>query len=170
MLTRGLVLSCFALGLWAQSPPSPPSTSSQALVLDDAQKARCAQEARRVTQALGEACQRLDIDAALKDWLDDGTSLAVAAEGYLVEPKALREGLRAFYASLASLRFTTLRDEVRVLAPDLVLQCWCYQVEGTTRSGTPFTVETETATFLLRKRGGAWKIIFFQESAAPAKR
>ena len=170
MLIRIFIFGCCTFSLVAQTSKIPAPSSDQPRSPTDQKTVLIAQEARAVTKALGDACQRLDIDGAVKDWLDDSSTLAVSSEGYFVEPKALREGLRAFYSNLSNMRFTTIRDEVRVLSPDLVLQAWCYKVEGTGKNGSRFAVDTETATFLLRKINGEWKIIFFQESAAPAKR
>jgi hypothetical protein len=146
------------------------SESAQQAPLTDAQSAQIVQEARAVIKDLGDACQRLDVDAALKDALDGPGLLMVPSEGMIMDPRSLREGLRAFYAALSSMRFTTLREGSRVLAPDLVLHVWTYEVEGTSRKGVRWFIDTETASYLLRKIDGAWKFVFFQESHSPMER
>ena len=134
------------------------------------QASRAIQEVKVVTDELAAASQRLDVDAATKDFLIDKDSLVVDSDGEIPDPKEFIEGLRAFYASQSSLRFTTIRDEFRVLAPDLVQHVWCYKVEGTSKKGVRWTIDSETSSSLLRKIGGHWKFIFYHESAAPAKR
>ena len=170
MLIR-ILLACFcSMGLVAMAQNSSNTAAIQSSALTDTQRAQLIQEVRAVTSAMGEASQRLDIDAAMKDWLDSPVSLVVGSDGQIADPKVLRESVRSFYESLASLRFTTIREEFRVLAPDLVLQAWCYKVEGTGKKGSQFVIDTETASLLFRKVDGAWKIVFFQESASPLRR
>lgn len=169
MLSR-IMLACFcSMGLVAIAQNSSDSNTIQSSTLPDTQRAQLIREVKAVTTAMGNASQRLDIDTAMKDWLDSPVSLVIGSDGQIADPQALRESLRTFYGSLASLRFTTIREEFRVLAPDLVLHAWCYKVEGTGKKGSRFVIDTETASLLFRKVNGAWKIVFFQESASPYK-
>ena len=138
--------------------------------LTNAQSAKVIEEASAVTRAMAEASERLDVDAATKDFLLGPETLAVGSDGEIADPRAYREGLRAFYASLSRLHFTTRREEFRVLAPDAVLYLWSYKVEGTSKDGGDWVIDVETVSFLLRKIEGAWKFVYFQESAAPPRR
>ena len=142
----------------------PPAAS-----LSEAQKTEMTEEAKAVTQAMAAAIERLDVDAATKDFLLGPASLVVGSDGEVADPTSYREGVRAFYASLSRLHFTTSREEFRVLAPDLILYVWSYKVEGTSKRGGEWLIDSETASFLLRKVDGAWKFVFFQESAAPPR-
>ncbi len=150
---------CAAFVPLVQAAPAPAATD-----------AGIARDAVAVVHAVGEASQRLDIDAALKDVWGDPRALLVVSEGHPMPVAEFREEMRGFYASMAAMKFTTLGEEVRVLGSDLVLDAWTYRVEGAAKSGGRFVIETETATFLVRRIGGAWKIIFFQEAASPMQR
>ena len=138
--------------------------------LTEVQRTQILREAKAVVRAMGDAAQRLDIDGAAKDFIEGPDLILVGSEGQPVGRQDLREGLGALYASLASMRFTTLREEARVLAPDLVLYVWTYKVEGAQKKGAAWVIDTETASFLLRRIDGARKFVFFQESASPQKR
>ena len=143
---------------------------NQEAPLAEAQKVQIVKEVKAVVQAMANGCQRLDIDVAAKDFQQDKDTLVVSSEGQILEPKLLREGLRAFYASQASMSFTRIQEELRILAPDLVLYAWSYKVDGTSKKGAQWVVDPEAASFLLRKVDGAWKFIFYQESCGPVKR
>jgi SnoaL-like domain len=138
--------------------------------LTDTQRTKVIAEVQAVTTAMKDACERLDADSAFKDFLIGPTMLAVASDGGIVDPDAYRDGMRAFYGSVERLHFATIREEFRVLAPDSVLYVWSYKVEGTSKKSGPWVIDPETASFVLRKLDGAWKFVFFHESAAPLKR
>jgi hypothetical protein len=143
--------------------------AAQAPSLTEEVRARIIEEVRPVVQAMMAASQRLDIDAAIKDCQDTPETLVVGSDGTITDFKSLREELRGFYASQASLRFTPIREVFQVLAPDLVLYAWTYRVDGASRKGRRWVIDPEAASFLLRKVDGAWKFIFFHESSGPAK-
>ena len=151
-----------ALAVTANAAPGAPLT--------DAQRARVIAEVQVVTTAMKDACERRDADAAFRDFLVGPDMLAVASDGEVVDPDAYRDGMRTFYGSVARLHFATIREEFRVLAPDAVLYVWSYKVEGTSTKSGPWVINPETSSFVLRKLDGAWKFIFFHESAAPLER
>ena len=62
-------------------------------VLTQAQTAAVIAEAKVVTTAMAQACERLDSQAATKDFLLGPEVLAVASAGEVVDAKEYREGL-----------------------------------------------------------------------------
>jgi hypothetical protein len=138
--------------------------------LTDAQRTSAIAEVQVVISAMKSACERLDAEAAFKDFLVGPAMLAVASDGGIADPDAYKDDMRAFYGSVARLHFATIREEFRVLAPDAVLYVWSYRVEGTSKNGGPWVIDPETSSFVIRKLDGAWKFVFFHESAAPLKR
>jgi len=143
--------------------------SLRATSLSAAEQAKILAEVKPLMEEMAAACQRLDADAVTKDFKDSPETLAVTGEGLIADPATLREGLKDLYARLSTLKFTPIREEYRVLAPDLVLRVWSYRVDGVSKKRGPWFIEPETATALLRKSDGAWKCIFFQESSRPLK-
>ncbi len=161
-------LRCLILVVAAPwSLAAPPQAAAP---LPEAQRSQIILEVKAAVQAMVDQCQRLDVDAAMKDMPSGPEGLVVSSEGQILSVTELREGLRSFYAQLTKLRLTPIQEAIRPLAPDLALYTWTYKVEGTAKSGTSFVINPEAATFLLRKVGGVWKFIFFQESSGPAQR
>ncbi len=149
----------FAVALMAV-PPEASGADSRAAALG---------EVEAVVRSMVDAAQALDVDAATKDVVDAPDTLVLTSDGSFVDVKTLREGVRAFYASQASLRFTPIRVESRLLGPDLALYAWSYRVDGVSKKGTRWHIESEAASDLLRKVNGAWRFVFFHESSGPAK-
>ncbi len=74
-----------------------------------------------------------------------------------------------YLAGSAKLKYTTLHEEVLVLAPDLAFYTWTGSADVTPKDGPRTRHEQWTARYLCRYSDGAWKIIGGQESSAPGK-
>ena len=163
MKTQILTLLILSLTTAGTVPPL------RAAVPSPTEQERILAEVKPIMQAMDQACQRLDADTATKDFLSAPETIAIPAEGGIVDPGTISAGLKDLYTRLSSLKFTPIRDEYRVLAPDLVLRVWSYRVDGTSKKKGPWLIEPETASYLLRKSDGVWRCIFFQESSRPPK-
>jgi len=74
-----------------------------------------------------------------------------------------------YLAGCAKLKYTTLKEDVLVLAPDLAFYTWTGSTDVTSKDGPRTRHEQWTARYLCRRIDGAWRIIGGQESSAPGK-
>jgi len=121
MITRALAALTLIAAL-AVTAPDP----AQGAPLSATRQAEIITEVKAVTTAMWDAFERLDADAAMKDFPVGPATLVVDSDGSIADPDAFREGLRAFYTSISRMHFATIREEYRVLAPDAVLYVRSY--------------------------------------------
>ena len=94
-------------------------------------------------------------------WVDtDGTAYDFAGT---------RKAWTNYLAGCAKLKYTTIKEDVLVLAPDLAFYTWTGSADVTPKDGPRTRYELWTARNLCRRIDGEWKIIGGQESSLPGK-
>ena len=93
----------------------------------------------------------------------------VDIDGIAYDFAGTRKTWADFLAGCTKLKYTTLGEDVLVLAPDLAFYTWIGSADVTPKNGPHTRHEQWTARYLCRHIDGAWKIIGGQESAAPGE-
>ena len=75
-----------------------------------------------------------------------------------------------YLATCSAFKLTTLNREIRVLDHTTAIIAWAYQVEATLKTGEKDVIDHAGASFVFRKMGGAWKVVYYHESSVPPKR
>jgi predicted alpha/beta superfamily hydrolase/ketosteroid isomerase-like protein len=135
--------------------------------LTEAQQAASRQEVIQTIQGMIAAEERLDADAVWACHADVPGYLWADVDGQLYDFAGTRKAWADYLANCARLKFTTQREEVVVLGPDVAWYLWHGAAEITGKDGAVTRVDPWTARYLCRRIGGAWKIVGGQESSLP---
>ncbi len=122
-------------------------------------------EVSAVAKAFVEACERVDVEAAMKFVADVPDFLYADPDGSIYDRASLRELMTRSFAGASSQKITTLRERFIVLGPDVVLWSWNGGVDVVRKSGPPVRIQPYSASFVLRRIAGRWQIVYQHESA-----
>jgi uncharacterized protein (TIGR02246 family) len=145
--------------------------SSQAFAADltTVQQAAIRQEVLQAMHGMLAAEERLDAAAVWAYHADVPDYLWADIDGQLYDFAGTKKNWADYYAGCAKLKFITKREEVMVLGPDLAFYLWHGSAEVTGKDGAVSRGDPWTARYLLRRIGGAWKMVGGQESSSPAQ-
>jgi len=157
---KNLLLSLFAILLIG-------CTSQAPKILTDTEKEAIKNEVKKEFNAMVEACNKVDIQTALKYYLDSPDFIGLGVDGMLVDFATFKKMNEDFFNSAISVQFPSIKEVFKVLAEDKVLLIWQYKAEAIFKTNEKITFDKVGVTFLFEKIDGTWKIVFYQESALP---
>jgi uncharacterized protein (TIGR02246 family) len=140
---------------------APPSEKKQAIIR---------QEIEQKTLALIQAYEKADVEAVLKFYWDDPSFLIANEKGKVRDSAAYRKAMQADFQNIAAEMIHTRKQELRILSEDTVIVAWQGPCEFKKKDGSLYAYEVFAATFVFKRIGGDWKIIYSHESGPPAKR
>lgn len=143
--------------------------STVAADLSATRQAALRQEVLQAMHGMLAAEERLDAAAVWAYHADVPDYLWADIDGQLYDFAGTKKDWADFYAGCAKLKFTTKREEVMVLGPDLAFYLWHGSADVTGKDGAVSRGDPWTARYLLRRIGGAWKMVGGQESSPPAQ-
>jgi ketosteroid isomerase-like protein/predicted ester cyclase len=139
-------------------------TASTTLATDDS---TIRTQVIQTVQGMIAAEERFDAAAVLAVHADVPGYRWVDTDGTAYDFAGSRKVWTDFFTGCTKLKYTTLHEEVLVLAPDLAFYTWTGSADVTPKDGPRTRHELWTARYLCRRIDGAWKIIGGQESSAP---
>jgi steroid delta-isomerase-like uncharacterized protein len=148
------------LGLAAVSACSAP--------LSEKKQAAIRQEVSQVMQDYIAACERVDCAAAMKFAADVPEFRFADIDGKQYDYAGFNRFSTEFWAGLSAMKITNPRNqEILVLGPDTALVIWHGALDVTQKGGSALRWDDYSVTFLFKRLGGAWKIVFQEESGLP---
>jgi uncharacterized protein (TIGR02246 family) len=141
--------------------------SAFAAPLSQEKQAAIRQEVLQTLHGMLAAEERLDAAAVWAYHADVPDYLWADIDGQLYDFAGTKKDWADYYAGCAKLKFTTKREEVMVLGPDLAFYLWHGSADVTGKDGAVSRGDPWTARYLCRRIGGAWKIVGGQESSLP---
>lgn len=130
-----------------------------------AEQAAVQQDVIRTMQAMLAAEQRLDAAAVWAFHADVPGYLWADVDGKLYDFAGTKRAWADYIAGCGRITFTTKRQEVDVIGPDVVLVLWHGSADVTQKGGAVARTDTWTARYLLRRIGNSWRITGGQGSA-----
>jgi uncharacterized protein (TIGR02246 family) len=127
------------------------------------------QEVLQTMHGMLAAEERLDAAAVWAFHADVPDYLWADIDGQLYDFAGTKKNWADYYAGCVKLKFTTKREEVMVLGPDLAFYLWHGSADVTGKDGAVSRGDPWTARYLLRRIGGTWKMVGGQESSPPAQ-
>jgi uncharacterized protein (TIGR02246 family) len=137
--------------------------------LSEKQQTVIRQEVLQSMHGMLAAEERLDTAAVWAYHADVPDYLWADIDGQLYDFAGTKKNWADYYAGCAKLKFTTKREEVQVLGPDLAFYLWHGSADVTAKDGAVTRGDPWTARYLLRRIGGNWKMVGGQESSSPAQ-
>jgi ketosteroid isomerase-like protein len=125
------------------------------------------QEVAQALQGFIVACDRIDLDGTLGFEADVPEFRYADTDGQLYEYPAFKKLLAETFAGSVAQKVLTQRQEISVFGPDAALVAWHGSVELTQKDGTVVRSDPYNATFLFKRLGGTWRIVYQHESGLP---
>jgi ketosteroid isomerase-like protein len=124
-------------------------------------------EIREVLNLLVQAANKMDLEALMQPYLNSPDFILVNTDGSMVDYQGAKNGTADLFKSLASLKFTGVKDEFRFLSNNVVICAWLSKCEMTLKTGELSKFDRYGVTFVFSKINNQWKIIYSHESALP---
>jgi ketosteroid isomerase-like protein len=113
------------------------------------------------------ACEKADVDALIQAGLDSPDIIAFMTDGTMQDYQGAKNATAELFKSVASAKFTPVKDDFRFLSNNLVLYAWLGKCEMTFKTGEHSKIDSYGITYLFRKSNNQWKVIHSHESASP---
>lgn len=140
-------------------------TPQQSDQLTQQQKDQIKSEVKAVCDSLWAKWTRLDGEATIQYFRDSPEFVAFNADGSRSEFQAFKQMTLDGASSAAAFKLAPARIDFYVLAKDAVIYSWFGKSEFAMKSGDKITYDPDAGTFVFKKVGGQWKIIYIHESA-----
>lgn len=110
--------------------------------------------------------KELNVKAALKPYSSDPDFKIVNPDASVTDFKTMENVQADAFKTLASLNFTTIKQDFTFLTKDLVLCTWTGKNEFELKTGEKMKIDPYVGSMLFRKRNNEWKIIYAHETTA----
>lgn len=110
--------------------------------------------------------KELNAEAAVKPYSSDADFKIVNPDASVSGFDTMKHVQTEGFKTLASMNFTTLKQDFTFLAKDLVMCTWTGRNEFQLKTGEKMRIDPYVGSMLFRKRNNEWKIIYAHETAA----
>lgn len=142
-------------------------TSQEPKPLTDSEKEAIKSEVKKEFNAMVDASTKLDIQTALKYYWDSPDFMGFGVDGAIIDYALYKKTNEDFFEAAQSVQFPSLKEVIKVLTKDQVIFIWQYKAEIVLKTGERMDFDQVGVTFLYQKIDGAWKIVYYHESALP---
>lgn len=142
-------------------------TSQEPKPLTDSEKEAIKIEVKKEFTAMVDACTKVDVQTALKYYWDSPDFMGFGVDGAIIDYALFKKTNEDFFEAAQSVQFPSLKEEIKVLTNDQVIFIWQYKADIVLKAGERMTFDQVGVTFLYKKIEGAWKIVYYHESALP---
>ena len=108
----------------------------------------------------------LNVDAALNPYSNDINFKIENPDASVADFATMKNAQAESFKTLASLNFTTIKQDFTFLEKDLVMCTWTGRNEFELNSGEKMKIDPYVGSMLFRKKNNEWKIIYAQETTA----
>ena len=136
-------------------------------MLSDVEKQQIESGVRAAVDTVIAGCEALDMEMAFASFLDAPEFRMMRADGSLCDYGTYVKENVDYLSICASFDLTTVQTEIKVLAADLAIFSWVYKVVATLMTGEQDVFDNAGASFVFKKLGEEWKVIYYQESTQP---
>lgn len=124
-----------------------------------------ATEAAQVVNKWAQAFQSKDLASMLAFYAGDAQFWGTTSKELVVAPEGIRKYFETAFATITSPRVVVNEQKVNVISAGVVIIATTDEVSGS-RDGKEFSSPGRT-TWLIAKRGDAWRILQFHRSVVP---
>jgi len=137
--------------------------AKQEAPLTEAQKATIRQEVLQAMKPIWTACEKMD--PTVMRFTQNAPEFSFAtSDGKVYSHTEFSETWADMVTQFPSQKLDIRSEKVIVLAPDAALYCWQGVNDMMLKDGSVLRADPMSGAYLLRKVGGAWLGIHFQES------
>lgn len=161
------IILCFSVLLFScQTNDNTRAAVTQAPELSSQEKETAKKEISGRIEEIIKGAKGLDVEAAAKPYSSDPDFKIVNPDATVTDLKTMKNIQAQGFKTLASLNFTTIKQDFTFLAKDLVMCTWTGINEFELKTGEKMKIEPYVGSMLFRKRDNEWKIIYAHETTA----
>jgi hypothetical protein len=132
------------------------------------EKETAKKEISDIGKGIIQSVERLDIESALKPYLDSPDFLMINPDGSYQDYADFKSANTEAFKQLTSMKQTNIKEEFRFLSKTEVLYTWFGKNEIELKTGEKIKNESYIGTMLFSKINNEWRIVYAHESASPA--
>jgi hypothetical protein len=110
--------------------------------------------------------KKLNAEAALKPYSNDPDFKIVSPDASVTDFTKMMKVQTESLKSVKSMSFTTVKEDFKFLAKDLIMCTWTGINEFELKTGEKMKIDPYVGSMLFSKKGNEWKIIYAHETAA----
>ena len=163
-----ILLCAFILIVGCQTNEKNDSKYARATESTAAEKELVKKEIAARIDEIIKGAKALNVEAAIRPYADEPDFKIVSPDASVTDYATMKNVQLESFNSVASMDFTTIKQEFTFLEKDLVMCTWTGKNEFELKSGERMKIEPYVGSMLFRRKNNEWKIIYAHETAAPA--
>jgi len=157
----------FLLGTLLISSPALISCQNESTEMTSEEKETAKKEISALENKLLRDSEKMDIEAALKPYLNTADFISIQQDGTFCNYNAMKSHYIENSKRIAGYKATTIKEEYRFLNKNEVLYTWFGKVEATLKTGEKHKTDAYASSAIFSKINNVWKIVYEHSSMAP---
>ena len=165
-LFTSLIICSSILLFSCQTNDTSKSTVTQTTELSSVDKEIAKKEISARIEEIIKGAKELNVEAAIKPYSIDTDVKIVNPDATVTDITTMKNAQTESFKTLASLNFTTIKQDFIFLEKDLVMCTWTGRNEFQLKNGEKMKIDPYVGSMLFRKKDNEWKIIYAHETTA----
>jgi len=165
-ILTSIILCSSVLSFSCQTNDNKKAAVNQTTALSSDEKEAAKKEISGRIEEIIKGAKELNIEAAIKPYSSDTGFKIVNSDASVTDFKTMKNVQAEGFKTLASMTFTTIKQDFTFLAKDLVMCTWTGKNEFKLKTGEKMKIEPYVGSMLFRKRDNEWKIVYAHETTA----
>jgi len=165
-LFTSLIICSSILLFSCQTNDTSKSTVTQTTELSSVDKEIAKKEISARIEEIIKGAKELNVEAAIKPYSIDTDFKIVNPDATVTDITTMKNAQTESFKTLASLNFTTIKQDFIFLEKDLVMCTWTGRNEFQLKNGEKMKIDPYVGSMLFRKKDNEWKIIYAHETTA----
>ncbi len=127
----------------------------------ESEKSRIEKEIREAFNTVIEGCESLDMDLAFRVFHNSPDFYMIGPDCSFSDYSTYVNNNINYLEECSDFKLDTFDTKIKFLDSDMVILSWIYKAEATLKTGEKDVFEKAAATFLFKKIGNEWKVIYY---------
>ncbi|MFH1524214.1 MAG: hypothetical protein ABIF04_04555 [Chloroflexota bacterium] len=138
--------------------------------LTHAEKESIEEEIKKAIGDLIQGCETLDMDMAFGMFSNSPDFLMIGTDGTYCDYNTYLGNNIDYLKTCSNFKLTTHGKKIRILDRNTAIYSWSYGAEATLKTGERDIIEKAGASFVFRRMGDEWKVVYYHEASVPPTR
>jgi len=130
------------------------------------EREKAKKEIKGVVSSIIRGLEKLDAESTFQPYLNTSDFILFMVQGNMADYQAAIYEHKGWFQTLSSLNVTSVKEEIRFLADNIVIYPWLGKFDMTFKSGEQVVVDFGV-TMIFRKIENQWTVVYQQTSQIP---